>query len=107
MKRFIILIVLLAGCQGQVSNGIDGSRGPKGDDGVDGTIITIVQFCPGVSHYPTTFPETGFCIDSNIYAVYSANDGFLTMLPLGNYYSNAIGSSCNFKVLDNCQTQPL
>lgn len=66
--------------------------------------ITPVQFCPNVTPtYPTTFPEVAFCIQGNLYAVYSANDGFLTLIPPGVYSSNAVGSSCTFTVLNNCQ----
>ena len=65
--------------------------------------ITPIQLCPNVKPtYPTTFPEVAFCIDDTLYAVYSANDGFLTSLPLGAYTSNAIGSACNFVVGANC-----
>lgn len=85
------------------SNGLDGAVGPKGEDG---TVITPIQFCPNVvPTYPSTFPESGLCINGNIFAVYSANDGFLALIPPGVYSSNAIGSSCTFTVLANCQIQ--
>jgi len=74
----------------------------NGSNGTPGTLITPIQFCPGTVSYPSVFPETGFCIQGNIYAVYSANDGFLTLLPPGVYTSNAIGNSCNFTVTANC-----
>lgn len=64
--------------------------------------ITIVQLCPGTPTYPSTFPEDAECIDNALYAVYSANDGFLTELTPGLYQSNAIGSSCTFTVAANC-----
>jgi hypothetical protein len=67
-----------------------------------GTVITPVQFCPGTTSYPGEFNEVGFCINNNLYAVYSANNGFLTYIPNGYYNSNAIGSSCNFYVNSNC-----
>lgn len=67
-----------------------------------GTVITTVQFCPGTTSYPGEFNEIGFCINNNLYAVYSANNGFLTYIPPGNYSSNAIGSSCSFTVATNC-----
>lgn len=95
MKKLFI-ILLLIGC------GQPGPVGPQGLPGIDATQITIVQFCPGNTNYPTTFNEIGFCINSQIYAVYSANDGFLTLVPPGNYSSNAINSSCNFVVYPNC-----
>lgn len=68
--------------------------------------FTIVQFCPSVTTYPTTFSEIGFCIDSQLYAVYSANDGFLTLVVPGTYSSNGINSSCTFVVGQNCEVSP-
>jgi hypothetical protein len=70
---------------------------------LNGVTFQSIQFCPNVTpSYPTTFPEVGFCINNLLYAVYSANDGFLTMIPPGYYDSNAIGSSCSFTVVPNC-----
>lgn len=88
-----------------VCNGTVGPIGIPGIPGVPGTDITpisIVPLCPGTTHYPSTFIEIAFCIANNLYAVYSANDGFLTYVPPGNYSSNAIGSSCNLTVHPNC-----
>lgn len=99
MKYLIISLLFFIAC----NNGQNGPQGLKGDPG---TSITIVQFCPNVqTSYPTTFAEIGFCINNEIWAVYSKNDGFLTLVPPGNYYSNAINSSCNFTVLPNCKIQ--
>lgn len=69
----------------------------------NGFTFQSIQFCPGVTpSYPTTFPEVGFCINNVLYAVYSANNGFLTVIPTGYYNSNAIGSACSFTVIPNC-----
>lgn len=68
----------------------------------NGTLILPVQFCPGTTIYPSTFVEQGFCINNELWAVYSLNGGFLTLIPPGNYSSNGINSSCNFQVLANC-----
>lgn len=68
--------------------------------------FTIVQFCPGITSYPQTFSEIGFCINNQLYAVYSANDGFLTLVPPGTYSSNGINSSCTFNVGLNCEVNP-
>lgn len=94
------------------TNGKDGASGPAGVSGSTGaagqagTIILPIKFCPNsVAVYPSVFPEYGVCIDNKLYAVYSANDGFLTEIPPGQYSSNAIGSSCTFTVLLNCQIQ--
>jgi hypothetical protein len=67
-----------------------------------GTVITIVQFCPGDTNYPSEFDEIGFCINNNIYAVYSVNDGFLSLVPPGVYSSNGIDASCTFTITANC-----
>jgi len=67
----------------------------------NGTIITPIQFCPGSPNYPNSFPEVGFKFGTSIYAVYSANDGFMTLIPPGLYQSNAIGSNCTFTVNPN------
>lgn len=116
---FIIVAILLASCaQGpQGIPGIPGNTGPIGETGAtgpqgaagaDGTIIVPIQFCPGVTPtYPNKFPEYGLCINNQVYAVYSANDGFLTLTPPGTYNSNAVGSNCNFKILVNCVIQSL
>lgn len=78
----------------------------SGSNGAPGTVVAPVQFCPGVqTTYPSTFAEIGFCIDNNLYAVYSINEGFLTLIPPGAYASNAVGSTCNFTVLPNCKIQ--
>lgn len=128
MKYVIILALLLCACrgprggEGQVGttgtpgmvgpNGIPGGlgpqgvQGPTGPTGEDGTVITPVQFCNGVvPSYPSTFPESGLCINGQVYGVYSANDGFLALLPPGTYNSNAVGSACTFTILANCVIQ--
>jgi hypothetical protein len=127
MKRLLLLLMIsISACKGNQGSagpqgpvGIPGETGPQGAigptgasgangingaNGSNGTIITVVQFCPGVDpSYPSTFPEVGLCINNNIYAVYSANDGFLTLITPGLYESNAVGSSCTFTVGDNCE----
>lgn len=90
------------------TNGTNGQNGTNGHDGVNGqngtdANITTVQFCQGVTPtYPSTFPELGFCINNELYAVYSANNGFLVYLPPGRYSSNGINATCTFSVLPNC-----
>lgn len=85
-----------AGPQGDP--GQDGRDGAVGPAGADGRIATVVPLCPGVSSYPGVFVEVALLINGSLYAVYSANDGFLTLIPPGDYHSNAIGSACNFHV---------
>lgn len=91
MKYFLILIALTA-CAPEYKYTIVQAPQP----------LAIVKFCAESTSYPSTFPEVGFCIEGQLYAVYSANDGFLTLIPPGQYRSNAIGSACNFTVSDNC-----
>lgn len=84
------LIQCADGTQSLILNGIPGTPG---------TVIAPIQFCKNpVTSYPTTFVEIGFCISGEIYAVYSANDGFLSPIPNGNYTSDGINASCNFTV---------
>lgn len=94
------------GIQGNTGiQGLEGQQGTPGTNGTDGTNatpVTVVNFCPGVTTYPTTFLEVGFCINNQLYAVYSENNGFLVLVPPGVYRSNAHGNSCNFTVYTNC-----
>lgn len=86
------------------TNGAVGATGPAGQDGTPGTIITPIQFCSASqTSYPSTFTESGFCLNGQIYGVYSANGGFLALLPPGQYSSNGINASCTFTIGDNCQ----
>lgn len=102
---FVVLALLTNACGPQGPQGATGATGLQGPPGANGTQITVIQFCPGTPSYPSTFPEVGLCINEQIYAVYSANDGFLTLVTPGYYASNAIGSACNFTVLPNCVVQ--
>ncbi len=89
-----------------LTNGNPGVQGVEGQQGIPGTpgqVVQPVQLCPGTPSYPSTFIEVAFCVDSQLWAVYSANGGFMTQLPPGNYSSNGIGSSCSFTVGANCQ----
>jgi hypothetical protein len=92
-------------CNGIAGQSIVGPTGPQGAPGTDLTPINVVQFCPGTTNYANEFNEVGYCIAGNLYAVYSANDGFMSEIPPGNYTSDGIGSSCNFTVLANCGIQ--
>jgi len=96
----IALGFILCGCADHLN-----LQGPKGDPGKDADPIKVVQLCPGSSNYGV-FIEVAICQNNQLWGVYSANGGFLTMLPPGRYSSNGIGSACNFTVLDNCQVIP-
>lgn len=91
----------IAGAVG--ATGAQGIQGAQGPAGANGTVITPVEFCPGVTPvYPSVFPEYGLCINDQLYGVYSANDGFMALLPPGAYTSNAVGSACNFTIAAHC-----
>lgn len=89
----------VTGSQGPT--GAQGDAGASGTNGADGQPATVVPLCPGVSNYGA-FVEVGLCINNQLYGVYSANGGFLTLLAPGNYTSNAIGSACSLIVVANC-----
>jgi hypothetical protein len=74
----------------------------NGSSGTNATPVTTVQLCPGTPTYPSTFVEYGVCIGGNLYGVYSANDGFLALLPPGTYSSDGINASCNLTIGPNC-----
>lgn len=109
--------VLLSSCGHQVDvgavQGAPGERGPagvagavgaqglQGIPGADAASVRVVPLCPGVSSYGT-FVEVGICVQDQLYAVYSANGGFMTLLAPGSYSSNAIGSACNLTVSAHC-----
>ena len=107
MKTILILMsltVLLSACGAPGGpTGAQGSTGSTGPQGPPGTIGTPVQFCPGTTSYSGEFNEVGFCINGSIYAVYSANDGFLSEVPPGTYTSDGINASCTFTVGPNCE----
>lgn len=75
----------------------------NGAPGVPGTMVPPIQFCAGVTPiYPSNFPEVGFCINGNMYAVYSTNGGFMAEIPPGYYSSDGVNASCNFTVNVGC-----
>lgn len=125
MKKLAIImfiafiIALLSSCavQGEKGDaglkgdtGATGAQGPKGDTGAQGpqgvpgqsNITSIVPLCPNTPAYGQVYTEVALCINNQLYAVYSANGGFLTLLTPGTYSSNAIGSRCNLIVAPNC-----
>lgn len=94
------------GAQGiQGPAGPTGATGLQGAPGLDATPVTLIKLCSDTPSYPSTFVEYGVCVGGNLYGVYSANGGFLTLLPPGSYSSNAINSSCSFTVSANCVVQ--
>lgn len=84
------------------SQGAPGVNGAPGTPGTPGTQITPIKLCSQTPSYPSVFVEYAVCINNQLYAVYSANGGFLAFLPPGAYSSNGIGSSCNLNVGLNC-----
>lgn len=98
MKYLIILCLLTAcaGPRGPAGESIKGEPGPADE-------ITVIKLCPGTTTYPGVFVEVALCLENKLYAVYSANNGFLVELVPGHYSSNAIGSACSLTVKDNCE----
>ncbi len=89
--------VSITGAKGEV-----GSTGPQGAPGSDASSVTVVELCPGVTTYPSTFVEIAFCAQGKLYGTYSAHGGFSTELPPGTYSSHGINSDCTFTVGANC-----
>lgn len=94
----------LQGQQGaQGLQGQQGAQGPQGQQGAPGTSIAVVQLCGSCkAQYPSVFPESGLCIGGQLYGVYSANDGFLSLLSPGSYSSDGINCSCNLTIKQDC-----
>lgn len=96
----IIMMLLMASCG---TEGPKGEQGNPGLNGVNGTVVTPIQVCSGITPtYPSNFPEYVFCINNQMYGVYSANGGFMTLLTEGSYSSEGINASCTFTVGANC-----
>lgn len=83
-----------------VCNGINGTNGTNG---VNSTAISTVQFCPGYTSYPSSFPEFGLCVNSAIFAVYwDGRNAWLAETVPGYYESTSTSAPCNFTVKTNC-----
>lgn len=101
----ILLGLVLSSCGTGTTYVVEGTPGAQGATGPTGASPDWypVKLCPGTPSYPTTFVEYAFCVQGNLFATYSANGGFTTILPPGAYNSNAIGSSCAFTVISGCE----
>jgi len=110
--RYVLLLFMLSlsccgkgpvGPQGEAGQSIVGPPGPTGSPGPSGTIITMKQLCGScVPTYPSVFAESVMCIDNQLYGVYSANGGFLSLLTPGTYTSNGINCSCTITIGNDC-----
>lgn len=78
-----------------VKNGANGSNGSNGTNAVP---VEFIKFCPASVPSYGNFPEYGIKVETKIYAVYSANNGFLTLLSPGTYVTASTGLNCNFTV---------
>lgn len=92
----------LISCANSSSLVLNGTTGSNGAAGNPGTVITSKQLCPGTPVYPSTFIEVAFCMNHQLYGVYSIPGSFMTLLPPGAYTSSGINSSCNFNILPDC-----
>ena len=86
------------------ATGAGGEAGAVGATGSGGMQVTAVQLCPPsfVPTYPNVFPEYALCVSRQLYGVYSANGGFLALLPPGQYSSNGVNASCTFTIGLDC-----
>jgi hypothetical protein len=64
-----------------------------------------VQFCTGyTTTYPSVFPEFGFCINSQIYAVYwDGKNAWEGEIVPGYYDSTSTSAPCDFTVSAGCE----
>jgi|SRR5581483_6447705 len=90
-------------CNGSV--GQTGAQGNQGRDGTDATPVSAVQFCAGyTTTYPSSFPEFGLCLGSDLYAVYwDGRNAWLSEVVPGYYASTSTSAPCDFTVKANCQ----
>lgn len=100
-------LVVCGDSQSYVLNGSNGSNGTNeaaGSQGVPGTSISMVKFCANDN---SAYPEYGFKVGDNIYAVYwdSSKGAFLTKVIPGSYMSTN-GTGCTFVVNSNGSISP-
>lgn len=102
MKKLLLLTLMtvISACSGEPS--YYASQGEQGPPGTPASARVFVQLCPGTQSYPGVFIEYAECINDNLWGVYSANNGFYTFFPPGNYSSNALGSACNLTIQPHC-----
>jgi hypothetical protein len=87
-----------------LSNGKTGDRGADGKDAPVSSMVSAIPFCKRFSQsYPSVFAESGICVNGVLYGVYSANGGFLAMIPEGTYSSQGINATCTFTVKAGCE----
>ena len=80
--------------------GLQGATGGTGQSGISVTPIELCTTCKPV--YPSVFAEYALCLQGQLYGVYSQNDGFLALLPPGEYASDGINCTCTLTVGVNC-----
>ncbi len=110
----VFVLVSTFGCAGKQGNagdrglsgpaGSPGASGPQGlvgAPGQDASLVTLIKLCPGTPSH-TVFVEYAVCLQGQLYGVYSANGGFLTLLSPGDYTSAGIGADCSLTVSANC-----
>lgn len=86
------------------SDGADGADGNDGAPGQDATPIQMVQFCPGATTYPSSFPEYGVCVQDRLYAVFwMGGKAWLAEVVPGTYISTSSSVSCSFTVGAACE----
>lgn len=84
--------------------GADGANGVNGTNGADANPVTTVQFCPGPTTYPSSFPEQALCLQNELYAVmWMGGQAWLSKVVPGHYATTSTGPVCSFTVSANCQ----
>ena len=81
--------------------GPTGAQGDTGMQGVTGEVGKPIKFCP--EQTGGSFPEYGFCIQNELYAVYfDKQNAWLAKVVPGKYISTSTNNQCIFTVEDNC-----
>lgn len=84
-------------------NGLDGAPGSTGANGLNGTnssLVEPIKFCKNYNtSYPSTFPEYGLQIGTDLFAVYwDGHNSWMALIPPGYYRSTSTSAPCNFTV---------
>lgn len=101
MKKLLLFATFLISCGGS-NPSYELAPSPIPPD-----VLITVKFCSDqIVSYPTSFPEYGFCYQSQLFAVFwDGTNAWMSEVPPGNYISTATGLQCNFTVSNNCMVQ--
>lgn len=72
-------------------------------NGQNAVPVTPVQLCSGVTTYPNSFPEFGFCINNTLFGTYwDGHNAWTAEIAPGHWSSTSSSVSCNFTVTSGC-----